>query len=239
MPARTIRRPLHISPGPVRGSRPDRVAGWAVALGLFLVVVASATSHGFTGGSGSSPDASVSARGGTGGAKPAPSSGPRTQFGERTLAVGVSGRDVRTLQVILRQGGYGPAKISGRFDGETQQAVQRLQSEKGLSADGVVAARFRRALSASMTVRGATWYGPGLYGNRTACGRRLRRSTQGVAHKRLPCGTRVTFYHRGRFRTVRVIDRGPYTRGLSWDLTAATARSLGMRHTTRLRYVVH
>ena len=35
----------------------------------------------------------------------------------------------------------------------------------------------------------ASWYGPGLYGNRTACGQTIRPSTLGVAHKRLPCGT--------------------------------------------------
>jgi rare lipoprotein A len=70
----------------------------------------------------------------------------------------------------------------------------------------------------------ATWYGPGLYGNRTACGKRLRRGTLGVAHKSLPCGTSVTFYRSGRFVTVPVIDRGPFRRGVAWDLTAAAAR---------------
>jgi hypothetical protein len=33
------------------GPRPDRVAGWAVALGIFLVLVAGATSRANTGGS--------------------------------------------------------------------------------------------------------------------------------------------------------------------------------------------
>ena len=80
-----------------------------------------------------------------------------------------------------------------------------------------------------------SWYGPGFYGRRTACGKRLRRSTLGVANKRLPCGTPVTFYHQGRFITVKVIDRGPYRAGASWDLTAAAARRLGVAATTRLR----
>jgi rare lipoprotein A len=88
-----------------------------------------------------------------------------------------------------------------------------------------------------MRVRKATWYGPGLYGNRTACGQRLRRGTLGVAHKRLPCGTRVTFYHEGRFVTVKVIDRGPFRRGVAWDLTAAAARALGMATTASLRSI--
>jgi rare lipoprotein A len=80
----------------------------------------------------------------------------------------------------------------------------------------------------------ATWYGPGLYGNRLACGGRLRHATIGVAHKRLPCGTKVALRYRGRTVVVPVIDRGPYARGVSYDLTEATARRLGMTQTARL-----
>jgi hypothetical protein len=77
----------------------------------------------------------------------------------------------------------------------------------------------------------ASWYGPGLYGGRTACGGRLGYSTLGVAHKRLPCGTRVTFRHGGRSVTVPVIDRGPFAAGREWDLTSATKRRLGFPDT--------
>jgi rare lipoprotein A len=86
-----------------------------------------------------------------------------------------------------------------------------------------------------MSVRVATWYGPGFYGRRTACGLRLGRTTPGVAHRRLPCGTSVTLYYRGRFATVPVIDRGPHVPGVTWDLTAATARNLGFRRTGKIR----
>jgi len=72
----------------------------------------------------------------------------------------------------------------------------------------------------------STWYGPGLYGNRLACGGRLGYSTLGVAHRTLRCGTRVSLLWRGRTITVRVIDRGPYS-GAEWDLTEATARRIG------------
>jgi rare lipoprotein A (peptidoglycan hydrolase) len=88
---------------------------------------------------------------------------------------------------------------------------------------------------AGMSVRVATWYGPGLYGRRTACGQRLTRTTLGVAHRSLPCGTKVTLYYRGRFATVPVIDRGPHARGVTWDLTVATARSLAFRETSKIR----
>lgn len=80
----------------------------------------------------------------------------------------------------------------------------------------------------------ATWYGPGLYGNRLACGGRLRTRTLGVAHKSLPCGTKVALRYRGHTVVVPVIDRGPYARGVSYDLTEATAHKLGVTQTTRL-----
>ena len=80
----------------------------------------------------------------------------------------------------------------------------------------------------------ATWYGPGLFGNRTACGKRLTQRTLGVAHKSLPCGTKVALRYRGHTVVVPVIDRGPYARGVSYDLTQATARRLGMTQTVRL-----
>jgi hypothetical protein len=80
----------------------------------------------------------------------------------------------------------------------------------------------------------ATWYGPGFYGNRTACGQRLTTSTLGVAHKTLPCGTRVALRYRGRSLVVPVIDRGPYAAGIAYDLTGATARQLGVAHTVRI-----
>lgn len=72
----------------------------------------------------------------------------------------------------------------------------------------------------------ATWYGPGLYGNRTACGQRLGYDTLGVAHRSLPCGTKVNILYNGRTITVPVIDRGPYT-SADWDLTEETAERIG------------
>ncbi len=72
----------------------------------------------------------------------------------------------------------------------------------------------------------ASWYGPGLYGGRTGCGGTLHPGRLGVAHKTLPCGTRVTLLHNGRRVRVPVIDRGPYVGAREYDLTAATARKL-------------
>jgi rare lipoprotein A len=92
----------------------------------------------------------------------------------------------------------------------------------------------QQASTAQYTSAKATWYGPGLYGNHLACGGRLGRNTLGVAHKSLPCGTKVALRYRGRTVVVPVIDRGPYARGVSFDLTEATARKLGMTQTVHL-----
>jgi rare lipoprotein A len=92
----------------------------------------------------------------------------------------------------------------------------------------------QQARAADYSAIVATWYGPGLYGNRMACGGRLTHRTLGVAHRRLPCGTRVALRYRGHIIVVPVVDRGPYSRGVDYDLTAATARKLGMTQTSRL-----
>jgi rare lipoprotein A len=73
-----------------------------------------------------------------------------------------------------------------------------------------------------------SWYGPGFYGKRTACGVAFTRSIVGVAHRSLPCGTRVTFRNpaSGRTVTTTVIDRGPYVSGRQWDLSAGLCAAL-------------
>ena len=80
----------------------------------------------------------------------------------------------------------------------------------------------------------ATWYGPGFYGRRTACGQRLTRSLVGVAHRRLRCGTPVEIVYRGHTIVAPVVDRGPFAPKARWDLTAAAARQIGMTVTSRI-----
>jgi len=79
----------------------------------------------------------------------------------------------------------------------------------------------------SYRLAGASWYGPGLWGNGVACGGTLMPGTLGVANKTLPCGTEVTLRYRGREITVPVIDRGPYVAGREFDLTYAVKEKLG------------
>ena len=72
----------------------------------------------------------------------------------------------------------------------------------------------------------ASWYGPGFYGNRTACGQLYTPEIHGVAHKTLPCGTLLQLEFRGRVVTVPVIDRGPFIAGRTLDLSNATRQAL-------------
>lgn len=81
----------------------------------------------------------------------------------------------------------------------------------------------------------ATWYGPGLFGRRTACGQTLTPQVQGVANRKLPCGTLVRVSYGTHSLVLPVLDRGPYGRiGARWDLTAGAAQALGITETVRV-----
>ena len=86
----------------------------------------------------------------------------------------------------------------------------------------------------------ASWYGPGLWGNKTACGQTLQPQTMGVAHKTLACGTSVKFVYQGKVVITQVIDRGPYIQGRAWDFTKAVSDALdfGGAGVGRVRYAV-
>ena len=81
----------------------------------------------------------------------------------------------------------------------------------------------------------ASWYGPGFYGNRTACGQVYTPEIIGVAHKTLPCGTVLTLTYGSRTLTVAVIDRGPYVAGRTLDLSNATKLAIGCADLCTLR----
>jgi rare lipoprotein A len=83
----------------------------------------------------------------------------------------------------------------------------------------------------------ATWFGPGFYGKHTACGQVMTHALLGVAHRTLPCGTPVALYLNGKTVTVPVVDRGPFANGARYDLTSATAESLGMEQSTKIGVV--
>jgi rare lipoprotein A (peptidoglycan hydrolase) len=84
--------------------------------------------------------------------------------------------------------------------------------------------------------RNVSWFGPGFYGKRTACGQAMTRTLIGVAHRTLPCGTRITFKNpdNGRIVTAQVVDRGPYVSGRQWDLTGGLCVKLDHCYTGTL-----
>ena len=83
----------------------------------------------------------------------------------------------------------------------------------------------------------ATYFGPGLYGNKTYCGQVLTPELLGVAHRRLACGTQVAILYDHREIIVPVVDRGPFNEPYDWDLTQATADALGFATSGGIGYV--
>ncbi len=160
---------------------------------------------------------------------------PQKQLGRRTLKLGDCGGDVATLNWILKAKGYGETALADEFDEETQAGVEAFEADASLSVDGVVDGETSEALVNAMPPQLATWYGPGFFGNTTACGQTLTTRTQGVAHKRLPCGSKVVLNYNGRFVRTTVIDRGPFANDAKWDLTQRTAQKLRFEYTDEIR----
>ena len=77
---------------------------------------------------------------------------------------------------------------------------------------------------------GASWYGPGFFGNRTANGEVFRPGTMTAAHRTLPFGTKVkvTNLRNGRSAIVRINDRGPFHGNRIIDLAHGAAQNLGL-----------
>lgn len=76
----------------------------------------------------------------------------------------------------------------------------------------------------------ATWYGPGLYGNKTTSGDVLEKGTMTAAHSSLPMGTKVkvTRLDTGESVTVEINDRKPYKEGTVIDLAHGAADALNI-----------
>ena len=150
----------------------------------------------------------------------------QVRAGQSAVAVGTAPGPAASLQ-IRRRGAW--RTVDRDRTTATGRYVLRVRFRRTLSAPSRVASGGETLRLGRLTVyrlASASWYGPGLYGNRTGCGGRLAPGRMGVAHKTLPCGSRVTLRHRGRTVRVRVIDRGPYVGAREFDLTQATAQKL-------------
>ncbi len=85
--------------------------------------------------------------------------------------------------------------------------------------------------SAADQCGGASWYGPGFHGKKTASGQRFNENAMTAAHKTLPLGTvvKVTNQRTGKSIKVTINDRGPYAKGRIIDLSKAAAARLGTK----------
>ncbi|MEK6277575.1 MAG: septal ring lytic transglycosylase RlpA family protein [Actinomycetota bacterium] len=143
--------------------------------------------------------------------------------GTRTIRIKVGGRTVEKA-TTARNGSF---SLRWTPDGPGTYQVRAVAGRNGLARSGRSVPRtvtaFRRAA--------ASWYGPGLYGNGMACGGTLTPGTLGVAHKTLPCGTKLTLRYGSRSVRVKVVDRGPFSGSREFDLTSATKQRLGFPDT--------
>jgi rare lipoprotein A len=75
----------------------------------------------------------------------------------------------------------------------------------------------------------ASWYGESHQGNRTASGEKFDLNQLTAAHRTLPMGSmvKVTSLSTGKSVTVRINDRGPFTKGRILDVSQAAAQKLG------------
>jgi rare lipoprotein A len=76
----------------------------------------------------------------------------------------------------------------------------------------------------------ATYY---VSGRRTASGHAFKPGGYTAAHRTLPFGSQVTVINpqTGASVTVVINDRGPFTRGVTLDLSRGAAHAIGMRGT--------
>jgi rare lipoprotein A (peptidoglycan hydrolase) len=200
------------------------------------VLIASAASAEAGVGGAVSPDGGASGTGDGGGSSDGGGC-PTHEFGQRKLGFGDCGKDVKTLNWILKSEDF-TVPLTENFGGATDDSVRSVERDAGQTVNGIVERVTRKAIVSGMPKDRASWYGPGFFGNRTACGQTLKTDTIGVAHRSLPCGTKVVLGYKGEWVRARVIDRGPYAkRGYTrdWDLTAKTARRLRFEGVDRLR----
>lgn len=83
----------------------------------------------------------------------------------------------------------------------------------------------------------ASWYGPGFHGKKTANGEKFNTNSLTAAHKELPFNTmvKVTNLANGRSTTVRINDRGPFSKNRIIDLSKKAAQEIGMLQTGTAR----
>ncbi|MCP9775982.1 septal ring lytic transglycosylase RlpA family protein [Cyanobium sp. HWJ4-Hawea] len=139
----------------------------------------------------------------------AESSRASTQFGELQTAS-------PSTEVAIREAGG---------NASSEDPLIQLGPELPIAPLAIPTAKVIRAFQGQ-----ASWYGPGLYGNRTSSGEVLRPGTFTAAHRSLPFGTkvRVTNMANGKTAMVRINDRGPFHGNRVIDIAHGAANQLGL-----------
>jgi len=82
----------------------------------------------------------------------------------RVLKIGMSGQDVKDLQLSLQQLGYSPGTADGIFGSRTRAAVMAFQTDNRLVADGIVGPNTANALNQALGVGRVTYLKVGSKG---------------------------------------------------------------------------
>jgi len=160
--------------------------------------------------------------------------------GQQLTFTGIAGGSARRprveIQIAQSDGSWARiartrAHSSGAFKATWRPTQSGRFSVRAIPAGSAGAQEAATATVSVLRRTVATWYDQA--GSTTACGVELDKATLGVAHKSLPCGTELEFAFRGRSVTAPVIDRGPYAKGVSYDLTIAAAEKIGFVSTGR------
>lgn len=123
------------------------------------------------------------------------------------------------------------ASVSALSDSD----AQTLLNWQGLGVTGEVY-RVKRLTLGRRQEGGASWYGPGFNGRKTASGEIFNMHALTAAHRTLPLPSYVRVTNLGNSRSVivKVNDRGPFHSQRIIDLSYAAARILGMQGVGRV-----
>ena len=104
---------------------------------------------------------------------------------------------------------------------------------KAVAVAALAAALLVSSTAAYAQCGGASWYGPGFHGRRTANGESFNAGAMTAAHRSLPFGSRVRVVNEatGNSVVVRINDRGPFVHNRVIDLAKSPAQALGLTST--------
>jgi L,D-transpeptidase YcbB len=134
----------------------------------------------------------------------------------------------KKLAMALFRNATAPAKPSSE--------IKKPREEAGAPAPPAQKSGINMDAASNAQIVAATWYGNEFRGSRTASGEVFDPEGLTAAHKSLPFGTCLVVGNprTGRSVIVRVNDRGPFTEGMTLDLSAGAARVIGMHSTQKV-----